>query len=314
MNDLELIDQLPTFPRRDELGHKGTFGTTLVVGGCAARPRMLGGPCLAAEGALRSGCGRAVLGVPEPLLTAALSTLPEATGFPLSCTQSGELCETANEDLRFMREHSSPHSIVIGPGLGQGEAAEKVVKEAIEDHEIPRVIDADALNAMASLGIRELRGPVILTPHPGEWKTLARSLDLEGDPITPKGRMAAATMMARALDAGGGPVVVVLKGPCTVVSDGHRAWTSEITEPALAVAGSGDVLAGVLGGLFAQWHPRNGEHAREDRLDAFCIACCGVAIHGQAGRRYAQEHGHLGMLAREIAAGIPSARQTLSRF
>ena len=312
MSDFELIQELPAFPPRDIQGHKGTFGTTLVVGGCSSVSRMVGGPCLAAEGALRSGCGLAVVGMPEPLLNTALGILPEATGFPLSCTSGGELCENVADDYHAMRQHSTPHAIVVGPGLGRGVGVEKLVQAVSEDHEIPRVIDADALNAIASSGIQELRGPAILTPHPGEWRTLARSLGLVGDPITNEGRMESATMMARALDAGGGPVVVVVKGPCTVVSDGHRGWCSDITEPALAVGGSGDVLAGVIGGLLAQWHPRNGEHARDDRLDAFEIACCAVAIHGEAGRLHSASHGHLGMLAREIAAGIPSARGVLS--
>lgn len=312
MSSVELIETLPIFPHRDAHGHKGTFGTTLVIGGCAHGQRMLGGPCLAAEGALRSGCGLAVLGVPEPLLNTALGTLPEATGFALTCASSGELGPQVVEDFQVMRRQSTPHSMVIGPGLGRGSSVDALVKAVSEDHEIPRVIDADALNAMAHAGIHELRGPAILTPHPGEWRTMARNVGLVGDPITTEGRMESAIMMARALDAGGGPVVVVVKGPCTVVSDGHRGWSSDITEPALAVGGSGDVLAGVMGGLLAQWHPRNGEHARDDRLDAFEIACCAVAIHGEAGRLHSASHGHLGMLAREIAAGIPVARGVLS--
>ena len=81
--DLEPLEMLPTFPSRPANGHKGTFGTTLVIGGATRPRRMLGGPCLAARAALRSGGGLSVLAVPESLATAALTLVPEATAVPL---------------------------------------------------------------------------------------------------------------------------------------------------------------------------------------------------------------------------------------
>lgn len=312
MSTLHEITSIPMLPQRPSIGHKGTFGTTLVVGGSGTKHRMLGGPCLAAMGALRSGCGLAVLAVPERLVDAALTVVPEATGFALACDTDGGLLPDCSEDLQRILEMTKPHALAIGPGLGSGPGVDAVVTAACTLENVPRVIDADALNSMARSGITQIRGPVVLTPHPGEWNTLARSLGVQGDGIDDAQRPMAAALLARKLDAGGGPVVVVLKGARTVVSDGERFWRSDAAESVLAVGGSGDVLSGVVAGILAQCHPRYGEAARSDRMDAFEIACISVALHAQAGALYASKHGDAGMLARELASEIVAARQVLS--
>ena len=308
MSQLQIIEGLPAIPARPTDGHKGTFGTVMVVGGSATDRYMLGGPCFAAMGALRAGCGLAVLAVPEGLLTAALGIVPEATGFALSCTDEGALQANAGAQLTEILQEAKPHALVVGPGLGFSQGVGDLARVAAALDTMPRVFDADQLNTMARQEITSVRGPVILTPHPGEWNTLARAMGIEGDPIDDATRPDAAAALARALDAGGGPVVVVLKGARTVVSDGERVWRSDAAESVLAVGGSGDVLGGVIGGLLAQWHPRNGEAARSDRRDAFELACLGVAIHARAGALWAAKHGQAGMLARELATEIATAR------
>lgn len=312
MNELQEITGIPECPLRPPDGHKGTFGTVLVVGGSGTEHRMLGGPCLAAMGALRSGCGLAVLAVPERLLNAALTVVPEATGFALSCEADGSLLSSASADLDRILSEAKPHALAIGPGLGLGSGVDKLVASACQREDIPRVLDADALNSMAASGITQLRGPVVLTPHPGEWNTLARALGVDGDSIDDLQRPQAAAKLAKRLDAGGGPVIVVLKGARTVVSDGERFWRSDAAESVLAVGGSGDVLCGVVAGLLAQCHPRQGEAARADRLDAFDIACLAVALHARAGELHASSRGDSGMLARELAMEITAARSDLS--
>ena len=312
MRALREYSTIPTCPIRPSNGHKGTFGTVLVVGGNSTEHHMLGGPCLATLGALRSGCGLAVLGVPEGLIGPALTVVPEATGYALRCGADGALLPEASEQLQRMLHETRPHALLVGPGLGFGVGVEKLVRTVCEVEFLPRVIDADALNSMAIQKISQIRGPVILTPHPGEWSTLARSMGIQGDPIDDERRPEAAAALARGLDAGGGPVVVILKGARTVVSDGERFWRSEAAESVLAVGGSGDVLGGVVAGLLAQCHPRQGEAARADRVDTFGLACLAVTLHARAGALHALRHGESGMLARELAKEITAARRELS--
>ncbi len=305
--ELEQRHAVPTFPPRRRDGHKGTFGTTLVIGGCTAPRRMLGGPCLAARAALRSGGGLAVLAVPESLATAALTILPEATALPLPIE---EVC--AGPALDLVQDAAiGAHAIVCGPGLGGPRDIDRLVGMVADLEDRPRVLDADALNSIATMPERSYRGPLILTPHPGEWNRMARSLGIVDDAMDDARRPAAAAALARRLDAGGGPVVVVLKGDRTVVSDGRRFWRHEIANPALATGGTGDVLAGTLGGLLAQFHPRAGAPARSHALDAFEIACLGVAMHAEAGNAWREQHGDAGLLAHELADALPAARQRM---
>jgi NAD(P)H-hydrate repair Nnr-like enzyme with NAD(P)H-hydrate dehydratase domain len=112
------------------------------------------------------------------------------------------------------------------------------------------VVDADALNAMARIPdlARDLKASCVLTPHPGEFRRLADALNLDADPVAPSRRTAAAEALAQRVGC-----IVVLKGAGTVVSNGHDTWTCDAGHPCLATAGTGDVLAGLLGGLLAQW-------------------------------------------------------------
>ena len=136
----------------------------------------------------------------------------------------------------------------------------------------------------------------------------ARVLGIDADPLHEERRPHAAASLARALDSGGGPVVVVLKGARTVVADGERWWRCERPNPALATGGSGDVLAGVIGGLLAQFHPRAGARANDITRDAFELACIGVELHSLAGMIRSRTIGDAGLLAHELADSIPEAR------
>ncbi len=302
----EILDP-PILPLRWEEGHKGTFGTTLVIGGAIAPRLMPGGPALAARAALRSGAGLATLAVPEALAIAAATILPEATVVPLSITES--VGDSAVESIRDAAAES--RAVVVGPGLGRPRGVERLVEAVVDLEDRPRVVDADALNAIATGGRDQLRGPIILTPHPGEWSRLARAVGVEQDPLHDEGRPAAAAALARRLDAGGGPVVVVLKGARTIVADGERWWRCDRPNAAIATAGSGDVLAGVIGGLLAQFHPRPGARPLDMTQDAFEIARLGVALHAAAGAAWSARHGDAGLLATELADAVPEARRLL---
>ena len=296
--DFEPLSALP--PRAPE-GHKGSFGTVLVVGGCAHGPRMmLGGAMLAARGALRAGAGRVVAAVPAPLAAEALAILPEATVAPLPVDAEGVLLASGAAEAidGALREASA---VVVGPALGRSAAAEQAVMRLVSLGEQPLVIDADAIRAFAAHrdAARDLRGTVVFTPHPGEAAALAESLALEIDPVERATRPAAAVALAQRLGA-----VVALKGHGTVTSDGLRAWRCEQGGAALATGGSGDVLAGVVGAFFAQFSAR---HA----LPPGAITALAVEAHARAGDLWAARHGDAGALAREIADLVPDAMQAM---
>jgi NAD(P)H-hydrate epimerase len=160
---------------------------------------------------------------------------------------------------------------------------------------VPLVIDADAINALAGLPDfgRDLRAQAVFTPHPGEYRRLAETLGLDADPARAESRPAAAEALARRLGC-----VVVLKGAGTVVSDGLDTWTNASGNVALATAGTGDVLTGVIAGLVAQYGGAGG-------LSLYDCARLGVRAHGLAADRWSADHGDTGLLAEELLDELP---------
>ena len=225
-----------------------------VVGGRADDQRvMVGGPALAALGALRSGCGLAVLAVPTPIMAAALVIAPSATGLALPVDDSGAIKPSDAAQLldRHMNEFDC---LALGPGLGTSVAAQQVVVRLIGQDRVPVVVDADALNCLAALKEfhRDLRATAVLTPHPGEFARLAKSLGMKNDVSDNAKRQAAARELAQRLGC-----IVVLKGHQSVISDGMETFINETGNVARATGGTGDVLTGMIAGfiaLFAQRH------------------------------------------------------------
>lgn len=302
---------LPALPARDPMGHKGTFGTVCIVGGCALEAhRMFGAPALSARAALRSGCGLAKLLVPSPLLDAAVSLVPSATARGLPVSGDGGLEPHAAAEV-FDEATRDASCIVVGPGLGPaGSGAAAITLRALGQDEVPVVVDADAINALSATPDfqRDFRASAVLTPHPGEFRRLAASLRIAGDPTDAADRPDLAQAMALRLGA-----VVVLKGMGTVVSDGLRTWVCERGHPCLATAGTGDVLAGLIGGLVAQFVsparglgvPRGVHSTGEDGIDLFDAARLGVQVHALAGERWAATNAEAGLLAAELADLLP---------
>ncbi len=281
-------------PLRPDAAHKGTFGTVLVVGGrCGPDQRMIGAPALAGLGALRSGCGRVVLAMPEPILDRGLSLLSSATGCILPAEADGRL-DAPRACAAIGIAETGVQSVVVGPGLGRGPEVRAVVSQLLSTPGVPMVIDADALNAIADAPAL-LDGRVrecILTPHPGEYARLASALGLpKAGPDEASRRAAALALAAR---SGG---VVVLKGAGTVVAAGTDHWMCSSGSVVLAVPGSGDVQAGVIASLLAQSpeEPPAG------------VAALGTRLHAIAGRRWERDHGAVGMLASELADALPMA-------
>ena len=299
---------LPTLPPRDPKGHKGTFGAVAVVGGCATESaRMLGAPALAARGAIRAGAGLARIAAPRPLLDHLLLAAPFATGVAIPVDEAGEvLAHEASAIIDALMRESQ--CLVIGPGLGVGEGPRAASLRAVQQDEVPVIVDADAINNLTQVPelSRDFRAPVVLTPHPGEFRRLAAALRITIEPRDFASREAAAEALAQRLGC-----IIVLKGAGTVVSDGQRTWTCGHGHPCLATGGTGDVLAGIIAGLVAQYvgirvHPKLPANPSRP-LDLFDAARIGVQAHALAGEAWARMHSaEAGLLPNELADSLPS--------
>ncbi len=307
---------LPPLPRRNPAGHKGTFGTVAVVGGRAHDGvQMVGGPALAAIAALRAGAGLARLALPAPILTLGLVIAPSATGVELPVDREQAIIphEAA---LVIDRLTAECQCLAIGPGLGLGEGPRAASLRAVVQQDVPVVIDADALNNLAETPElqRDFHAHAILTPHPGEFRRLGAAIGLNDDPADEKSRRTGAERMAQRLGC-----VVVLKGAGTVVSDGHQTWVNDTGGPALATAGTGDVLTGVIAGLVAQFHrqpiPMGERTVTSEKLGGLSLFDCArlaVKAHGLAAERWQAESGaSAGLLATDLADQIPPALESL---
>lgn len=306
-----MSDELPQLPPRPADGHKGTFGTVCVLGGRAEEPRvMAGGPAFSALAALRSGCGLAVLALPKPIMAAGLLIAPSATGLTLPVDDRKRL--VPSDVAQLLDEYqNSFHCIAVGPGLGADQPQQQIVLRLITQEDVPLVIDADAVNALAQVREfhRDFRAHAVLTPHPGEFKRLAETLGISGDPTSHDERADAASDMAGRLGC-----VVVLKGRETVISDGLHTHVNQTGNVVLATAGTGDVLTGMIAALIAQFFkPNLGSGSRqitsEQRggLTLYDCARLGVHLHGLAADRWAETHGNAGMLASDLLPLIPEA-------
>ena len=267
--------------------HKGTFGHVLLVAGSRGKT---GAALLAAQGSARAGAGLVTLAVPATLQPALEARVREAMTVALGDTGAGAAALSdgaALEDLLAGRT-----AVVCGPGLGLADATRSLVAELIRRCRVPLVLDADGLNAVAGTDLLRARaGPTVVTPHPGE---MARLLGTDTARVQAD-RLGAARAFARDQN-----VVAVLKGARTIVAtpDGGAA-ISPTGNPGMASGGTGDVLAGVLGGLLAQG------------LAPFDAALLGVFAHGAAGDAVAARRGEVGLLASDLLAELPP---TLARL
>lgn len=314
-------DGLPRVPRRDASGHKGTFGTVVVVGGCCHRvagddapalPTMIGGACFSALAALRTGCGLAKIVAPEPVIGAALTIAPSATGFgvPVDVATGDMLPHQAAAAIDAALVGA--RAVVIGPGLGVSPGAIAAVLRVVAQADVPVVVDADAINCLAQVPEFwvDLRAPMVVTPHIGEFARLAKSVGMDAGGDSATDRRAGAEAMAQRLGA-----VVVLKSAVTVVTDGHATWEQDRPNPVLATAGTGDVLTGIIAGLMAQHvrpHIAMGSFTKASQhlggLSILDAARLGVAIHADAAALWRAASGTSGgMVAMELLELVPRA-------
>jgi NAD(P)H-hydrate epimerase len=271
---------LSGYPRRGSDGSKFTSGVVVVAGGARG---LTGAPAMAALAAQRAGAGYVQVAVPAPaqlvfelrLLEAMTRGLPDEDGAhtPAGVGELAEMAERAG-------------AVVLGPGLGRTEAAGGFARESARALEVALLIDADGLNAHAGR-LESLRGrtaPTVLTPHAAE---LGRLLDRTPEEVGAH-RLACAREAAYRSGA-----IVLLKGHDTIVAapDGRVAVSPGGT-PALATAGTGDVLSGLTGALLAKG------------LDPFEAAALGTLAHVRAGLAAAERHGADHVVAGDVIEAL----------
>jgi NAD(P)H-hydrate epimerase len=280
---------LARLPRREASSTKFVSGHVLVAGGSRG---LTGAPRMAAAASMRAGAGYVTACVPASLQDAVVGAAPAelmTRGLP---DADGALSADAVEAV--LEASARGGALALGPGLGRSEQAFAFARRLAREADVPAVIDADALNAHAGR-LAELTGrsaPTVLTPHAGE---LGRLLELDSATIE-RERLRHVRVAAEQSGA-----VVVLKGDDTLIAqpDGTVA-VSPGASPALATAGTGDVLSGVIAALLAQG------------LDAFTAAAAGVWMHVLAGREAARRLGGCeGVIATDVISALPAARRSM---
>ncbi len=279
----------PRLPPRPVDAHKGSFGSVLVIAGSRG---MAGAAALVGISALRSGAGLV-------RVATAAEVQPTVAGFEPSY-MTAPLPQDADGRIDFAAARPwleglvrSADVVACGPGLGQSPGLARLVQWLLTDGDCPLVLDADGLNNLGgAAGLAAVTGrrhPVILTPHPGEFARLTgqTTAAVQAD------REAQALGLARA--QADGKLIVLLKGYCTLVTDGDKYYLNHTGNPGMATGGVGDCLTGVIAALLAQGQ------------DAFSAAALGARVHGLAGDRVRDQNGPVGLIASDIAAALPGA-------
>lgn len=266
-------------PRRADESSKFSSGVLSIVGGSTG---LTGAPCLAAMAAQRTGAGYVTAMVPASLNVIFEQRLLEVMSLPLP-DRDGAL--TADGLATVLERSVHSDALVIGPGIGRADATRELVRSLPASSELPMLLDADALFAFSG-AIEDLQreAPTVITPHAGE---LAHLLGIDPDDVQTH-RLELAGEAARRSGA-----VVVLKGSDTIVAqpDGPPL-VNTLRAPGLATAGTGDVLAGMIGAYLAKG------------LDAQHAAAAGVYAHSLAGREASERRGADHMIASDVIAAL----------
>lgn len=282
VSSTEAVTQLPVLPKREETGHKGTYGHALLIGGSRG---MSGAISLAAQGALRAGSGLATVAVPDSCLETVAQFCPVYMVIPLPDAQ-GKVGEGAWDVIQAWLGRADV--LALGPGLGQSEYLRRWVSQVWREAALPLVLDADGLNNLsvaANWDQFPSPAPRVMTPHPGEMQRLS-GVSSHDRP----GQKKAAVELARKVQA-----TIVLKGHRTWVTDGCRHYENTTGNPSMASGGSGDVLTGVIAALIAQG------------LDTFSAAVLGVYLHGAAGDIAHAKLGGESVIATDLITALPTA-------
>jgi NAD(P)H-hydrate epimerase len=275
-------DIVDLFAPRPKDSNKGMYGHVLVIGGSATKP---GAPSMAGLAALRSGAGLATVASASRAIVGISGYSPALMTEPLAETAAGNVASEALIAINGLLKGKTVAA--LGPGLGTEKPTVELVRELYKTVEIPLVVDADALNALAGGNLKTDK-PRILTPHPGEMGRLTgtSAKDVQAARLDVAERFARDTA-----------TTVVLKGDRTLIAfpDGW-AWVNPTGSPAMATGGTGDVLTGIVAGLIAQ-HPQDWKRA----------VIAAVWLHGRAGEIGGARLGEESFIATDLLRFLPSA-------
>ena len=259
-------------PKRPDDSYKNLNGRVLIVAGSADMP---GAAVLCARACYASGAGVVTLAAPKPVYNAAANTVPQAVILDLPGNPAAAVKKIISYNKKI------PHDLLlVGPGLG---AAAKTMLKILAATKLPAVIDADALNYLAQSGPQKLAKNIlyILTPHIGEMRRLLKTQNIDAQ---------SADKLAKITGA-----VCLLKGPRTIVSNGGKTMQNTTGNSGLAKAGSGDILAGIIAGIWAQTPLKK----------SFEAAAMGVWLHGAAADKAVKKTGKRSLMAGDILAALP---------
>ncbi|RBY92125.1 NAD(P)H-hydrate dehydratase [Blastococcus sp. TBT05-19] len=277
------------WPLPEPSGGKNARGSILVIGGST---ETLGAVLLAAEAAMRAGAGKLQVATVESLAPFVATALPEALVRALPETPAGAISAKAADTVRDLAEAAD--AVLIGPGMADTEETQAFGERLLPHLAGPLALDALGLACVTAddAAVHHLDGRVVFTPNPTE---LAYSLHAEDDAIAedPAGSALELADRARAVVGLGGAVSWI------AAPDGS-VWRDESGEAGLGVSGSGDVRAGITGGLLARG------------ADPAQAAIWAAYLHGRAGERLSSSVGRLGFLARELPAEIPRVLAEIS--
>lgn len=267
-------------PGRPINSNKGTFGRVLNIAGCR---QYIGAAFLSSITPLKTGAGLVTLSTDEAVIPIIASKASEITFLSL---------KGHSESLELMEALQSYDVISIGCGLGIDEETKKLVNTVLNTETNAKwVIDADALNIISALNIEKLPKYSVLTPHP---KEMSRLMKVSVEEIK-ENREKYAVLCAKKYNS-----VILLKGYNTVVTDGNYVYINKTGNSALAKAGSGDVLTGIISGLIAQG------------ISPYEAAIKGAYIHGLTGESASKDLSEYSVLASDLIDYLPKVIKTLS--
>jgi NAD(P)H-hydrate epimerase len=285
----------PWLPARDPRGHKGSNGTLICVCGSLD---YAGAGLLSASAAARAGTGLVALAVPRALQPLFAGRVPEVITIGMAEAAEGE--EKGTDIDAQAAGHAfklkDPDALVFGSGIRESDGYRELLLGLLKRQGPPMVVDGGGLNLLAQTADwwTHVSRELVLTPHPGEFARLTGSQVPDSEEV----RLERAVQAAKRFGQ-----VVVLKGAETVIAapDG-RVARSPFVNPALATAGTGDVLAGTIAALLAQG------------VAVFEAACAGVFLHGSAAAKISERLGDAGLLASDLPLEIAFGRNRLSRL
>ena len=286
--DISPVNELPRLPRRSHDGHKGTYGTVLVVAGSRG---MAGAAALSGRAALRGGAGLVRVACPASVQDVVAAGYPGYTTVGIRQHADGSLAEGAAEEIIELGKAAD--AVAIGPGLGRSPAVVAFAQRVLDGlRGVSVVLDADGLFAVSPFTgeFGKRTAPLVLTPHPGEFARLTG----QPAPKTDAERQEQAVAFAQRFGH-----ILLLKGSGTLVSDGQRLYRNTTGNPGMATGGSGDVLSGLIAALIGEG------------MSGFDAAVLGTWVHGRAGDIAAAKLGARALHAADLSDLLPAAFREL---